>query len=87
MGGGHPSVGQQRRAHDSVAHDLYIPMDAVVNRAGDELFVNVPKLVVGAMPWREPPRRAQQELKQGPKAGDVDKLYGSRGPSAMGPSP
>jgi ureidoacrylate peracid hydrolase len=63
--------------------DLYIPAEAVVNRAGNELFVNVPKLVVGSMPWQQPPRREDQKQKQGPNASEVNKLYGSRAPSSM----
>ncbi len=34
------------------------PLDAVVKRAGSEMFINVPKLLVGQMPWSEPPSRA-----------------------------
>ncbi len=61
--------------------DTYIPLDAVVKRAGNEVFINVPKLVVGNMPWNEPPARQGQQAKLGPRARDVDKLYGSRSPS------
>ena len=63
--------------------NAYIPADTVVNRAGTDLFINIPKLVVGKMPWEEPPRRDTQLAKQGPKASTVGKLYGSRGPTVM----
>ena len=62
-------------------HDTYIPLDAVARRAGTDVFINVPKLVVGMMPWGEPPTREAQEAKRGPRAADVPELYGSRSPS------
>ncbi|MDQ3555245.1 MAG: cysteine hydrolase [Gemmatimonadota bacterium] len=61
--------------------DTYIPLDAVVRRAGNTVFVNVPRLVVGKMPWSEPPTRNAREAKRGPRAEEVDKLYRSRSPS------
>ncbi len=61
--------------------DACIPLDAVVKRAGSEVFINVPKLLVGQMPWSEPPSRAERQAKRGPRVNDVDKLYGSRSPS------
>jgi len=61
--------------------DTCIPLDAVVKRAGTEIFINVPKLVVGNMPWNEPPSRTEQQAKRGPRARDVANLYGSRSPS------
>ena len=61
--------------------DTYIPLDAVVRRAGTDVFINVPKLVVGKMPWSEPPSRTDYRAKMGPRKGDVDKLYGSRSPT------
>jgi ureidoacrylate peracid hydrolase len=61
--------------------DTYIPLDAVVRRAGTDLFINVPKLVVGKMPWSEPPSRAARAEKRGPAARRVERLYGSRSPS------
>jgi ureidoacrylate peracid hydrolase len=62
--------------------DIYIPLDTVVRRAGDQVFVNVPKLVVGEMPWDKPPARGERKEKYGPPAAKVEKLYGSRSPSA-----
>jgi ureidoacrylate peracid hydrolase len=64
--------------------DTYIPVDAVVKRSGNEVFINVPKLVVGKMPWREPPSRSERRAKLGPRAAEVDRLYGSRSPSIHG---
>jgi len=34
--------------------DTFIPLDAVVKRVGNSVFINVPKLVVGKMPWGAP---------------------------------
>lgn len=67
--------------------DTYIPFDAVVRRAGTEVFVNVPRLVVGEMPWGESPSWADQQDKRGPHGEDVEKLYGSRSPSGREPAP
>ena len=64
--------------------DTFIPLDAVITRAGTTVFVNVPKLVLGQMPWDTPPSRSEQQAKLGPRAAAVDKLYGSRSPSAWG---
>jgi len=65
--------------------DTYIPLDAVAKRSGTDVFINIPKLVVGTMPWGEPPSRADRRAKQGPRATEVDKLYGSRAPSGREP--
>jgi hypothetical protein len=48
--------------------DTYVPLDAVVKRSGTDVFVNVPKLVVGKMPWSEPPSRTDRQAKHGPRA-------------------
>lgn len=63
--------------------DTYIPLDAVVRRAGDQVFVNVPKLVIAEMPWNRPPAKSERKEKYGTPASAVEKLYGSRSPSAM----
>lgn len=67
--------------------DTFIPLDAVVRRAGTDVFVNVPKLVVGKMPWDEPPTHSTQRAKYGLPAGQSGKLYRSRSPSAQERSP
>ena len=58
--------------------DTFIPLDAITRRAGSEVFINVPKLVIGHLPWGEPPARATQQAKRGPRAGHVPQLYGSQ---------
>lgn len=65
--------------------DTYIPLDAVVRRAGTDVFVNIPKLFVQEMPWSEPPSRTERQGKHGPRAGQVHKLYNSRSPSSWAP--
>ena len=65
-----------------IDRDLYIPLDAVVNRIEDSVFINVPKLVVGKMEWSEAPRVENQNSKEGPAAARVDRLYGSVDPTA-----
>lgn len=62
--------------------DTYIPLDTVIRRAGTDIFINVPKLIVGAMPWDAPPNRTEQRAKYGPPAREVEKLYRSRSPTA-----
>jgi ureidoacrylate peracid hydrolase len=64
--------------------DTYIPLEAVVKRSGNTVFINVPKLVVGYMPWHEPPTAAAQQAKRGPRKDEVGQLYGSRSPSGAG---
>jgi ureidoacrylate peracid hydrolase len=61
--------------------DTYIPLDAVVKVAENSVFVNMPRVVVGKMPWDEPPSRETRRDKVGPARAQVDKLYASRGPS------
>jgi len=61
--------------------NTYIPLDAVVKRAGTKVFINVPQIVVGNMPWSEPPSQAERQAKQGPRAIEVSKLYGSHCPT------
>ena len=64
--------------------DTYIPLDAITKRAGADVFINIPKLFVGEMPWGEPPSRRDRREKLGPRSTEVDKLYGSRSPSYRG---
>ncbi len=52
-----------------------------MRRSGTDVFINLPKLIVGKMPWTEPPTAAANEAKQGPPAAQVDKLYGSYAPT------
>lgn len=62
--------------------DTYIPLDAVVKVADGKAFVNVPKLVVGKMPWGEPPAAEERRKKLGPAQAQVQHLYGSVAPTA-----
>ncbi len=61
--------------------DTYIPLDAVVKRSGTDVFINIPKLFVGKLPWSEPPSRIEAQAKFGLPSDGVDKMYGSRSPS------
>ncbi len=63
--------------------ETFIPLEAVVRRVGTDVFINVPKFVVGKMPWSAPPARAEQRAKWGPRAADVRQLDGSRSPSTQ----
>ncbi len=64
-----------------LSRDTYIPFDAIVRKTGETVFINVPKLVVGKMPWDEPPSREGLRAKVGPATDDVEKLYRSHAPS------
>jgi ureidoacrylate peracid hydrolase len=63
-------------------HDTYIPLDAVVKVADGKAFINLPKLVIGKMPWDEPPTTQSRRSKIGPAPAEVEQLYGSVGPTA-----
>jgi ureidoacrylate peracid hydrolase len=61
--------------------DTYIPLDAIMKKAGDKVFINMPKIVVGKMPWDKPPTSQTNQEKYGPPASQVDHLYQSRSPT------
>ncbi len=61
--------------------DTYVPLDAVVRVAEGKAFVNIPKLVIGKMPWDEPPTAATRNAKVGPRPSDIANLYGSVAPT------
>ncbi len=61
--------------------DTYIPLDAVIKRAGTDVIVNIPKIIAGKMPWSKPPTRETVKDKQGKPAAQVDKLYNSYAPT------
>lgn len=61
--------------------DTYIPLEAVIKRAGTDVIINVPKMVADKMPWGEPPTNAGLKEKQGQPAAQVDKLYRSYAPT------
>jgi nicotinamidase-related amidase len=65
--------------------DLCVPLDAVSKRSGRNVYINIPKLIIVTMAWSEPPLKEERHEKQGPPSSDVDKLYGSRSPSAEQP--
>jgi nicotinamidase-related amidase len=62
--------------------NTYVPLDAVVKVSDGKAFVNIPKLVVGKMPWDEPPTAETRRAKMGPAPGTVPKLYGSVAPTS-----
>jgi len=62
--------------------DTFIPLDAVTKRAGDVVFVNVPRIVMRKMPWGHPPTRLERAERLGPPARDVINLYGVHAPTA-----
>jgi ureidoacrylate peracid hydrolase len=64
-----------------VGGTVHIPYEAVIRRISSEVFINLPKLVVGKMPWHDPPTREKQADKLGPPLASVSKLYGSIQPT------
>lgn len=65
--------------------DTFIPFDAVTHRAEDRVYINVPKLVIGKLPWNEPPTADAVRSKFGVQTGEVTALYRSHGPSGVEP--
>lgn len=61
--------------------DTYIPLDTVTHRTDGRVYINIPKLVVGKMPWAEPPTPGGLLGKVGPNAEAVDLLYRSYQPT------
>ena len=61
--------------------DTFIPVDAVTHRVEGRLFINVPKLVIGKLPWDERPTAETTRAKLGPPAGGVHALYRHHAPS------
>jgi ureidoacrylate peracid hydrolase len=61
--------------------DTFIPLDAVTHTVEDRVYINVPKLVIGKLPWGERPSAEGARSKYGLPATQVDKLYRSYGPS------
>lgn len=64
------------------SHDTYIPWDAITKRAGTQVFINIPKLLIAEMPWREAPTHQNRQAKAGPRSQVVGQLYGSHSPTA-----
>ncbi len=64
--------------------DTFIPLDAVTKVGDGEVFVNVPRLFVGKMPWDERPTSASRREKLGRRRQDVPALYTTRSPSVEG---
>jgi ureidoacrylate peracid hydrolase len=63
--------------------DTYIPLEAVVKRAATHAFINVPKLIIGKMPWDQPPAKETSREKRGRPAAAVEKLYASQSPTSQ----
>ena len=61
--------------------DTYIPLDALTKKSGDNVFINVPKIMVDNMPWKNPPTKEIYTEKLGSPSGSVEKLYGSLAPT------
>ena len=60
---------------------IYVPLDATVKQVEGNVVVNVPRIIVRKMPWKQPPQRATQEVKYGPAPEAVTNLYGTIAPS------
>jgi len=61
--------------------DTYVPVDAVTHRTDGRVYVNIPKLVVGKLPWAEPPTSTSTAEKRGPNAHVAGPLYRSHQPT------
>jgi hypothetical protein len=58
--------------------EIFIPLEAVVKAGDGEVFVNVPRLLIGKMPWGERPATGKRWEKLGPRREEVANLYPSR---------
>lgn len=63
------------------AKDTYIPLDAVTGVIEGRVYINVPKLVVGKLPWGDPPSSATTAEKHGPRSHAASPLYRSYDPT------
>lgn len=61
--------------------DTYIPLNAVTHRMDGRVYITVPKLVIGKLPWGEPPSSAAAREKLGELMAKVEMLYGSFNPT------
>ncbi len=59
-------------------HDVLIPLDAVVRRAQDTVFINTPKIVVPQMGWDHPPSLEGRKSKLAASADNVGQKPPSR---------
>ncbi len=66
-----------------VDKDTFIPLDAVVHRAQDRVYINVPKLVIGKLPWGERPTADTARAKTGTPAAQAGPLYRSYAPTGI----
>ena len=64
--------------------ETYIPLDAITHRSGNHVYVNIPKLIIGKLPWDKPPTIESHRSKSGPRSADVTALYRSYRPTARG---
>jgi hypothetical protein len=51
-----------------------------MKRIGTDIFINIPKLIIATMPWKEPPSPGDKREKQGLPASEVVKLYRTYSP-------
>lgn len=63
---------------------IYVPIDATTKMVEGNVIINVPRIVVRKMPWKQPPARTSQEEKYGPSPDQVETLYGTVAPSVRG---
>jgi hypothetical protein len=66
--------------------DTFIPLDAVAHRVQDRVYINVPKLVIGKLPWDERPPSESARSKLGAPVNEVEAMYRSHAPSGTPPT-
>ncbi len=67
--------------------EMFIPLDAITHRAQDRVYINIPKLVVGKLPWNERPTGESTRAKMGPPTDEVHALYRSYAPTGTSNGP
>jgi ureidoacrylate peracid hydrolase len=58
-------------------------LDAVTHCADGRVYINLPKLVEGKMPWTEPPATEDLAQKYGARRADVTRLHRSHEPTGV----
>ncbi len=66
---------------------MFIPLDAIAHPAQDRAYINIPKLVVGKLPWNERPTGESTRAKMGPPTDEVHALYRSYAPTGTSNGP
>jgi ureidoacrylate peracid hydrolase len=63
--------------------ETFIPVDAATHRADGQVYIDLPQLVVGKVPWTEPPSTEDLPMKYGTRRADVRRLCHGHEPTGL----